>query len=236
MLQTFLATYSQFAQFNLCDSTGKVLVSSSQNGRLATGISVAHEDFFRRAMQGETYISSPKINESIGEKAVMISSPVKVPSGKIAGIFYCVLTCKEINHETVVGFKLGEGGYSFVADAKSGLVLANPDEGKIATYNLYNAQPWLKTAVPGRGEIKNDYITEEGIRHLVAYYVERSSGWIALSCVPYTELMSQVDLSRNITIGLMVGVGSYFLISLLTHSENYYYLKSIIIDKLKQGE
>lgn len=61
---------------------------------------------------------------------------------------------------------------------------------------------------------------------------------LVMSAIVYglTLMLQTLPTIFILVIGLMVGVGSYFLISLLTHSENYYYLKSIIIDKLKQGE
>ena len=214
-LERFLSTYGQFAQFNLCDATGKVLVSTSQTGKLALGYSVGQEDFFRRAMQGETYISAPKIDESIGEKAVRIAAPIKVPSGKTPGIFYCVLTCKEINQDTVQGFTIGKTGYSYIVDAKTGIMLAHPDETKIAVQNLYHTQPWLQNAIPGRGDTRADYVDARGAKKLVAYYIERTSGWIALSCIAYEELNDVVVFMRNVTIAMMLGAAIIVSVVLL---------------------
>ena len=205
-LERFLRTYKQFAQFNLCDAEGRVQISSSQTGKTALGYTFGQREFFRRAMQGEVYISIPEKNESIGEPAVIISAPVKVPSGKTAGIFFCVLTCKQIAQDTVQGVKFGESGFAYICDSKSGFILAHHDESRHANLNLYRTQPWLQNISQGRGETKTDYIDSiTGMHSLVAYYSERTSGWIALTSIPEEELMAQVRYSRNVTIGLMVG-------------------------------
>ncbi|MBQ7585536.1 MAG: HAMP domain-containing protein [Desulfovibrionaceae bacterium] len=204
-LERFLSTYKQFAQFNLCDANGKVLVSSSQTGKVALGYNVAQEEYFRRAMQGQVFISAPHVNDSIGEKAVTISAPVKVPSGKTAGVFYCVLTCKQISEDTVLGFRIGDTGYSFIVDYNTGLVVAHTDESRIVTQNLYSSQPWMRNAVQGHGETKADYVDFLGKAKLCAYFIERTSGWIAVSLIEESELLDAVAHVRNITIGMMVG-------------------------------
>lgn len=214
-LERFLQTYNQFAQFNICDTNGKVLVSTSQTGKTALGYTVSQRDFFRRALRGEVSISIPEKDESIGENAVIICSPVKVPSGKIASVFYCVLTCKQICKDTITGVKIGEGGYAYIADAESGLIVAHHDESRLANQDIYRTQAWLRNAASGRGETREDWTDIDGERKLVAYFIERSSGWIAITSVPERELLDEVAFTRNVTIALMVGAALIVCIVLL---------------------
>ncbi|MBE6442341.1 MAG: HAMP domain-containing protein [Desulfovibrio desulfuricans] len=203
VMEGFPAVYHAFAQMNLAGPDG--LVAASSSAASVGKVRVSERNYFKEAMQGKTVISDPVMSKSLNEKTVMVATPLKNSKGQVAGVMYAILPCKRLIKDTIEGVKIGRTGYSYLVDSSSGLMLAYPDYDKVQTMNMYKSQPWMQRIADGQSGIKDDYYSSEGLRRLVAYYKEPTSGWLAVSCLEEEELEEQVSYIRNITLALMLG-------------------------------
>ncbi len=75
-------------------------------------IDYSSEEWFKKSIQGEVYITSPKISDDKSKAFMIISSPVK-NEGQIKGVIYFVLDAKELS-DIVAEIKLGENGSTYI--------------------------------------------------------------------------------------------------------------------------
>ncbi|MCR4667357.1 MAG: HAMP domain-containing protein [Desulfovibrio sp.] len=203
LVVSFKEIYHNFLAFNLTDKDGVVIASSDPAN--INKVNISNRDYFRTAMSGQIGISSPLMSSSLGEKTVMVISPMKNSKGEICGSIYAILGCRKLVADTIGGVRIGKTGYSYLVDSKSGLMLAHPDYNTIQTMNMYKLQSWMAGLSEGASGVKDDYYSSDGIRRLVAYQKDAGSGWMAVSCLTESELAEQASYLRNITLLLMLG-------------------------------
>ena len=62
---------------------GNIIATTNNETR---SINIAHRDYFRKAIKGETYISKPYVSSATYNFCVTVSMPVKNSSDEIIGI------------------------------------------------------------------------------------------------------------------------------------------------------
>ncbi|MCR5814324.1 MAG: diguanylate cyclase [Desulfovibrio sp.] len=200
LLENMPDNYQTFIQINFASLSGEVIASShiASVGK----VNVHDRLYFQRALQGKCNFSRPQVSRSVGEKCLMVASPVYGNSRLVSGVIYFIIPCRWLAAETIDDIDLAHKGYSYLVDFDSGLLLAHPNFQKVQSMNMFYYQPWLKNLSPGESGIMKDYYNTEGKRQLVAFRMEPTSGWIAVSCIDASEVERHGTEIRNLIIGL----------------------------------
>ncbi|MBQ7618192.1 MAG: HAMP domain-containing protein [Desulfovibrio sp.] len=204
LLESFPSIYHNFMQFNFADLKGDVIASS--NKKSVNKVNVGNRGYFRDALTGKVVISEPIVSRSLGEKTVIVAAPVTNSQGQIGGVLYAIMSCKKIVEDTIAGIKIGKGGFYYIVDSASGLMLAHPDYSKIQSMNMFKSQPWMSSIKKGESGIKTDYRSSNGKRRMIAYNNDGGSGWIAISVFNYEELEEQSSFITYISVACMFGL------------------------------
>ncbi len=98
----------------------QMVSTTDENGRTAEGEDVSQQEFFQRAIQGETFISTPIVNQDGSSAQIIVSAPVwngGMRNTQAAGVVFCILDGTYLSDliETVT---MGETGYPYMIDGE----------------------------------------------------------------------------------------------------------------------
>ncbi|MGE5329349.1 MAG: methyl-accepting chemotaxis protein [Deltaproteobacteria bacterium] len=168
------------------------------NGRFQTntGItgSVAQEEYFKRAMKGQTVISDPVISKATGNPAIIAVSPVK-KNGVIIGAFAQTISMEEFSKQ-INKEKFAKTGYAFIMN-KEATVIAHPDAKSILKVNFLQNQEktiteFAKKAIAGeRGFYRS--IKHNNINKVLSFGPIGSTGWSMVLIAPRNEVYGDID-------------------------------------------
>ena len=96
----------------------------------------SEREYFKRAMNGETYISEPNISKTTGSRSIFISAPLwenGIPNSNIVGVV--LLVPKEDLLDRIVGkIKVSENSGAYILDA-NGTAVAHTTDGLVEAQN-----------------------------------------------------------------------------------------------------
>ncbi len=104
-LQDKVSFYSEFLDY------GYVTVNGLDEEK---NINYSSEEWFKKSIQGEIYISDPKASDDKLKATMILSSPIK-NEGQIVAVIYFVLDAKELS-DIVAGIKLGENSTAYIVN------------------------------------------------------------------------------------------------------------------------
>lgn len=201
-MTTTLAKEYGFNEIHVIDSKG-----SDDDGNDESGT-----EYFKQAIQGKTYISSPMASKSQDQGIVIYAATKINNSTGFNGVVYGVLkgdTFSGMMDNAVVG-KLG---YSFITD-KSGTMIAHKDRNVVNNFTNYielaKKNPGFRdigtiTAAMVAGKTGSQGYTINGNQMYVAYCpVPGTDGWAIGSSANVSEMMSGFYNSVLITVLFMI--------------------------------
>lgn len=197
---------------------------TDQLGRdLFTGGSVSDEDFFKAAIAGNTYMSTPYISEDKKDMYLVVSAPIK-NGDSVIGIVYFSCDAK-ILMQIIDDIKIGETGEAYILD-KNGTTIAYTDVSLVL--NQSNAiqdaaaapenkdlqeLAAIETAMM-KGETGLERYRFDGVSDYQAYTpIPNSDGWSIAVTVNEDELMASAIKGSYWLIGFSVFIcliGLYF--------------------------
>ncbi|MGB4438640.1 MAG: methyl-accepting chemotaxis protein [Sedimentibacter sp.] len=172
-------------------------------------------DFFNAAMEGNTFITEPKINEKLDKVTFTVSAPLwkdGIYGSTVSGIAVIVLDGQVLS-DIASSVKVGEQGVGFILN-KDGYTIAHPeydrvlsDENIIKSFEADGSNKSMATIeqkmLGGDTEFADYEINNK--KHLIAYSpVEGSNGWGFFISAPQSEYMGSTNLSIIITLIISV--------------------------------
>ena len=216
-LSTHLAELRKSEQFvNSCDGLliiskkGKVVAASDTAYQ---GSDVTDRDYFKNAMKGSPFISNMVTNKVTGENCVVFAAPVQDHAGVPIGVLSLFMKTSGLTHE-MAKYKLGTGGYFFVAD-QDGLFVMHPDSDYVFKANIKDL-PGLES-VAGKALNGASGIQEyqfEGIDRITGFAPVPSIHWIVFSSMQQDEYLATATSVRFIIIIVAVLAVIFSIISL----------------------
>lgn len=197
------------------------------NGKgLFDGQDISDKEFFKQALQGNTWISEPTKNPSTGSMEVIISAPVwqgGLPdSQKVVGAVYFTQGI-DFLIDMVAEIKIGNGGTSYMLDSK-GVTIAHTNravvESRENTQEQAKTDPNLATLAKlesemiagkdGFGEYRYD-----GINKFLAYApIDTDSGWSIAISVGKSEFLQYTN--KSVVAILAISLTLLVLFSLIS--------------------
>ena len=196
-----LAKTTGFEYLALADATGQTTRNSN----------IAEREYFKMALAGNTFVSSPLVNKVDGKVTIMVAAPIDNGTG-FKGVLYGGLLYDTFS-EVIKNIKIGEGGYAFIVD-KTGIIVAHPDGTLVAQMaNFIELAKQDKTykSIAGvisamvsgaTGSVKAEY---DGQQRMYSYTsLVGPEQWSLSVSVPVSQVMDNVY--QAIILCLVVGV------------------------------
>lgn len=192
-----------FKLFQLIDTTGNVKVASNNRN----GASYANEDWFKRAMSGETVLTQSFQYDSV--VGVRIAVPIRDKLNNRAGVLSVVLGLDKIN-SIVQDVKIGATGHAFVVDG-NGYIIGHriPSEFVYASDRVRvneNPDSVISKALASEEAI-HEGLNEQGVNVLIATSLIEELNWRVVVEQEKQELLA---LSRRALI-LKISISAIFL-------------------------
>ena len=199
-----VATQFGMTRGNLLDLNGDSLFD---------GNNYSDREYFQRAKEGESFVSTPTVSKVTGELSIMVAAPVYEggnSNNEIVGVVYFVPEETFLN-DIMVSVNISENSEAFMLD-KDGVTIADVTMETIASQNIEEeamADPSLAQLAVYTADMRagNSGIGEYSINgedKLLAYApVENTDGWSLGVAVPLSDMMGSVYTSA-IVIGVLI--------------------------------
>lgn len=235
MLKSLQDTHadSGFLALVLADSEGSSLTSGDQV------VDVSTQEYFLRALAGETCLSEPfKSPFDDQQRVVVFSTPIEI-EGKIVAVLMGITDIIELGH-AFIGF-LDENGYTYIYNQSGAMVTKTQlNDASITEDSMNRLQDasfiqydnlddiWLKAS---KGESGHSIYILEGETRLLHYAPVGVNDWYIFTSVSdatiskeTTNILKRTLLLASITIILVVGILISFLWQRKMNSKHLYKL------------
>lgn len=199
-----MATQFGMTRGNLLDLNGDSLFD---------GNNYSDREYFQRAKEGESFVSTPTVSKVTGELSILVAAPVYEggnSANEIVGVVYFVPEETFLN-DIMMSVNISENNEAFMLD-KDGVTIADVTMETIASQNIEEeamADPSLAQLAVYTADMRagNSGIGEYSINgedKLLAYApVENTDGWSLGVAVPLSDMMGSVYTSA-IVIGVLI--------------------------------
>lgn len=189
-LKEVVASFSDYEGLNVCDRNGIIIASSNPS---TIGFDLSKRKFvIDSKASGKTVVSDIIANKRDGNPIFVVITPVKIDE-KISGFVTAVINCKLFSEKYVAPLKIGENGYTFVADSK-GTILAHRDPEQIMKHNL-NKSDWGKIILNKKNGLQNFFVN--GSEIMSAFNTDEHTGWSISVCASIDDIDKNVAVIRN---------------------------------------
>lgn len=243
IFNSYMFQNKDFKAFYLIDTKGTVLNATTKQ----TGYSVASEDWFKGAMNGEMVVTQSIYDEQLKTYGIRIALPIRNRLNNRSGVLMVVLGFDSINR-IVRDLTIGETGHAFIVDA-NGYVIGH----RIASQYVYgNVNGTIKERINmlntsseslrrlASGEVNGiEGVNHEDVQMIFSAATVANFKWRVIVEQEKREIlaMTRESLNRNIKIAgifialfliLLTGYANFFVrpISKLVNSAN----------KIKEGD
>lgn len=193
------------------------------NGITSAGEDVSGEEFFIRAMAGESFISCPIARGEDGALVIYLAKKVVNESG-YDGIVAAIIDAAQIN-DLVAGVSLGQAGYAFIVDRNGTIVAHKVAEYATGNVNFIAMAKQDDTYKTIAAAIENLLKTQSGQaetpmeegRMKIVYYcpVEGAEGWVLGIVTDKQEMLA--GYTRGITNTGVMGAFVVILLAVLAY-------------------
>jgi len=157
--------------------------------------------YVKQVMDGAELGKQVLIGKTSGKPALVLSTPIKGPDQKLAGVIAIAMTINEIS-QTVTNTKIGRTGFTFLLD-EAGQVVAHPEPGYAKERKDLGKHPAF-VALKQQGQKSITYTDDNG-RENVAFMSPTKQGWVLVAQQDKAEAFESIaKANRNAVILLVV--------------------------------
>jgi len=184
---------------------------SDKNGKTYNDTDLSDREYFKHAINGETYISSPVVRKT--DSSVILFSAAKINNNTgYNGIIYAALA-NDIFSQMVDSITIGKTGYGYILD-KTGTVIAHKDRELVTTFNNFINASESDSSLEELAEVHKEMITGATGEKLYEYNntkkftsyrpIPGTDGWSLGVTVDVSDMMS--DFYKSIIIMVIISV------------------------------
>ncbi|WIV12010.1 methyl-accepting chemotaxis protein [Proteiniborus sp. MB09-C3] len=201
--------YDSINAIQIYDSKGNQILSSKNT---KTDINVAGEEWFKKALEEERYVSDSYIEDATPE--IIISMPIKNRSGSLKGVIAANISLKNLS-SIAEEFKTGETGNTYIVD-RNGVMIVHIDY-RNKVFKSFNAKEagieGVLKVLEGNSDVST-YKNENNETVIGAYSYMPSTGFGIIVEQNKAEITKSAVV--NFTITLAVTLIAVLIIILLT--------------------
>ena len=186
------------------------IIVCNAKGITSDGSDVSDREYFKRSINGETYVSSPIIRKTTGKMIMVLTAPINGDGSN--GIVSARLSCDSFS-KMIHDISLGKSGYGFIVD-KSGTIVAHKDQENVNQQLNYieaaktnaafsEAAKMVQNMTAGKTDIES--IHQNGTQLTIGYApIPNTDGWSIGVAAKTSELMEGFYFSIITTIIFIV--------------------------------
>jgi len=212
-------------------------------------IDISERDYFKAAISGTTYISSPLVSKRVdANSAVVLYVSAKVNNGSgYDGIIFAELS-NDVFSQIIQDVTIGQKGYGFILD-KTGTIIAHKDNSLVEAFTNYITLGEKDSAYKDMGNFVSEAISKktgkqtihfEGSDKYIAYVpIEGPEGWVLAIAADKGELLEYYRRALNISICasiLMIAVAAVIAVFIARSIGNPIKKIAEIADKVAIGD
>lgn len=161
----------------------------------------ADKDYFKNALQGNTFITESYISQLTKAPTITISTPIKDPSGTIVGVLAGDVSLKTIG-EIASRTSVGSSGYVDVVDNK-GTLLASINSDKVTNQENIGQEKYVQSVITGQ-DGNMEAVSSTGVESLIVFAPVKSYNWGIITYLPKKEIDDQIQHSLLVMLGLII--------------------------------
>jgi len=191
-------------------------------------VDITERDYYKAAMSGETYISSPLVRKTDSSIVLYISTKVNNGTG-YDGIIFANLS-NDVFSQIIQDVSIGEKGYGFIID-KTGTIVAHADNSKVESFTNYISLANDDSSYSDLGNLMTEMLNNqtgiaevpfEGAEKYIAYLpVGNTDGWVLGVVADKNEMMETYNG------GIMLSIIATAIILLISFSYALFFANSI---------
>jgi len=206
----------------ITDPNGNVVFRSATDSNNA--IKVSDEEFFKKAIKGEEYVSDIDKSETSSKPVFVVAYPMHgieefgvASTSEITGVIYGMVDFEYFATSYFNNIKLGETSYNYVIN-KKGVVVSHTDKSKILTTDLTKYDFGKEIIEAKEDVLKYNF---EGADRFTAFKTMSDTGWITVVAITADEVFSPIKnigyiiMTIGIVIILALAIGMWFTTDLL---------------------
>ncbi|MBP2634742.1 MAG: mcpB 4 [Firmicutes bacterium] len=149
---------------------------------------ISDRKFFQVAMKGQTNISDTIVSKDNNHMIIVLATPIRSQDGAaVTGVLQGTIDLDMLID--VVSKKSQDGVVSYIAD-REGKLIAHPERERVAKREDLSKEAFIQSGLKGENgsvEIKD----ENGVRKLVNYAQEPTTGWVIVQEIPLSVLSAK---------------------------------------------
>ncbi|MBF0200209.1 MAG: methyl-accepting chemotaxis protein [Desulfamplus sp.] len=199
---------------DLLSPSGDIVVSGLPE---TVGTNHADGEFFKKAVQGEAWVSEPSMSQTTGDPVVIIAEPLRDRAGNVAGVIAATINLNAMSGKYIEPFRTGEYGYAYLL-SKNGMTIAHQEKKHILTVNAFEL-PFGEMLRGGRGIAE---YTFAGHRKMAALKTCMGTGWIVAVTADHRDIDAVAwQMGKMITVIALVvlhaaGIILFFIVGSIT--------------------
>ncbi|MBE5979452.1 MAG: HAMP domain-containing protein [Paenibacillaceae bacterium] len=195
------------------------IIVCNPQGITSDGSDVSDREYFKRSINGETYISSPLIRKTTGKMIMVLTAPINGDGSN--GIVSARLSCDSFS-KMINDISLGTSGYGFIVD-KAGTVVAHKDQDNVNQQLNYieaaktdpsfsESAKMVQNMTAGKSGIETIHL--KGSKLTVGYSpIPNTDGWSIGVAAKTSELMKGFYISIII---MLIFIVVFLIIALIS--------------------
>ena len=201
VILTQLGKNNDFVGLSIIDAQGKSLM----------GIDLSERDYFKKAMAGETYISSPLTLAGTEDTVLMVATKVNHTDGS-EGVLAASLASETFS-EIVSNITIGESGYAYIVDNK-GTIIAHKNQDRVLSQTNYLELAKTDESYASLGAMTQEIMAGgtgvyevdiQGQKFSVAYEpIPDTEGWSICVLAKNSEMLNTLYSSIAITLAMIL--------------------------------
>ncbi|MGE4485828.1 MAG: methyl-accepting chemotaxis protein [Oscillospiraceae bacterium] len=190
------------------------VVFATADGITVDGVDISDREYFQKAINGETYISSPLESKKTAGQ-ILLNLAAKVDNGSgYNGIVFAQLS-NDVFSQIIKDVSIGNKGYGFVID-KTGTIVAHKDNSLVGSFTNYITMSENDASYGTMGNFISEMLNNqtgstsvnfEGSQKYIAYTpVSNTDGWDLAMVADEHEMMSSLYSSVLISIIITIAI------------------------------
>ena len=230
-----------FAEYDIVTTKGKSIFGKENK---------ANEEFFKKAVKGESVIAEPMSEEGHDDMHIHICAPIRengLENGKVLGVVIFALDAKWLT-DIVADVQIGDSGTVYVLD-NTGVVLAHPNYDLVLEQSNSIEDAKSDSKLEDIAKLETEMINGKsgfgmyyynGHEKLMSYTnIEDTNGWSVAVTLGYTEFMGGAGKCGIIILVVslvLILLGFYYLLVIARKIANPITICANRIEALAEGD
>ena len=175
-----------------------------------SGVDISDSDYFKQAMKGNTFITSPFKSMAVSNDAIIAVAAKAKNSSGYDSVVYGFLKSDTFS-SMVDDATVGKTGYSFITD-KAGTIVAHKNRSIVSNFTNYITESKKNSSLVGlaniiknmtAGKTSSQSYTNGGKKYYISYRpIENTNGWSIAVTTQMSEMMRDFYFSIFIAAGI----------------------------------